>query len=152
VAAAAGLGDGLGVLMGWLEDCGAGPDAEGGDARRPCCGHAARIRRLRRGARVYGAGDHGAGEKGAPARAVTPGCRGAGRRAGRADDASERGHGGRERGKGGRDGYGPVSRSGAAGGVSGGQVAGDCRRKGKTDGRVPRVSCLSGKVKGRVSG
>jgi hypothetical protein len=71
VAVAAGLGGGLGVLMGRLEDCGASPDAEGGDARRPCCGHAARIRRLRRGARVCGAGDRGAGEKGARAGGYT---------------------------------------------------------------------------------
>jgi hypothetical protein len=64
VAAAAGLGGGLGYLRGRLEDRGAGPDAEGGDARRPCCGHTAGIRRLRRGARVCGAGGRGAGEKG----------------------------------------------------------------------------------------
>jgi hypothetical protein len=44
------LGGGRGVLMGRdPRACGAGPDTEGGDARRPCHGHAAAIRRLQRG-------------------------------------------------------------------------------------------------------
>jgi hypothetical protein len=66
-----------GVLLGRFEGCGAGPDAEGGDARRPWHGHAARIPRLRREARVCGAGGRGVGEKGG-ARAVALRCRGAG--------------------------------------------------------------------------
>jgi hypothetical protein len=38
-----------GYLRGDPRGCGAGPDAEGGDNRRPCHGHEARIWRLRRG-------------------------------------------------------------------------------------------------------
>jgi hypothetical protein len=70
-----------------------GPDTEGGDARRPCHGHAACIRRLRRGVRVCGAGGYGGLSQIGAARGL-------------AGDASKRGRGGREMGKGRRGGYG----------------------------------------------
>jgi hypothetical protein len=52
--------------------CGAGPDTEGGDARRPCHGHAAGIRRLQRGLGFGGVGGRGAGKRGVRGRSVTP--------------------------------------------------------------------------------
>jgi hypothetical protein len=60
----------VGFLWAGPRACGAGPDVEGGDAQRPCHGHAACIRRLRRGTRVRarGAGGRGAGEIGKRAR------------------------------------------------------------------------------------
>jgi hypothetical protein len=59
------LGGGLGgFLWGGPRVCGAGLDTEGSDARRPCHGHAVRIRQLLRGVRVCGAGGRGVGKKG----------------------------------------------------------------------------------------
>jgi hypothetical protein len=64
--------------------CGTGPGAEGGDARRPCHGHAAAIGRLQRGwglaARVAEAGEKRSA-RGRLRRAVAE--RGQGRAAGR---------------------------------------------------------------------
>jgi hypothetical protein len=62
--------------------CGAGPDTEGGDARRPCHGHAAGIRRLQRGLVLGSAGGRGAGEKRRARVGGCAGCRGAERRVG----------------------------------------------------------------------
>jgi hypothetical protein len=71
-----------GAFMGDPRARGAGSDAEGGDARRPCHGHAARIRRLRRGVRVWRQGGRGAGKKGRARAGGHAGCHGAERRAG----------------------------------------------------------------------
>jgi hypothetical protein len=95
------------------------------------------------------------GKKGTCARAVTPGCRGAGRRAGLADDARERGRGGRERGKEGRGRLRPVvARRGraATGPERAGRVSGR-RKKGKlTGGSRPLAAPGGGEGEGsRVS-
>jgi hypothetical protein len=85
---------------------------------RPCHGHMARIRRLRREIKVCGAGGRGAGKR-ERARAVTVGCHEAGRRGRPVTQA-----GAEVLGKRGSCGYGSLSRSGATQqrGASGGRV------------------------------
>jgi hypothetical protein len=67
------LGGDLGVLWGsGPRVCGAGPDTEGGDARRPCHGHAVGIGRLQHGLGLGSAAAEARGKRGARGRAVAP--------------------------------------------------------------------------------
>jgi hypothetical protein len=138
-----------GFLWGGPRACGAGPDAQGGDARRSCHGHAARIRRLRRGIRVCGVGGRGAGEKGGRAREVTPGCR-------RAERVRPAGNASGSRGAGEKGGaavmafYREVWANGDAGGASGARAArGRVKLMG---GSRPSATPGEGKVKSRGRG
>jgi hypothetical protein len=127
--------------------CGAGPDTEGGDARRPCHGHAAGIRRLQRGLGFGSAAAEARGKKERARAGGCAGCRGAERRAGwRLTQGCGAAAGERE--KGGRRFRYPVAGRGRAasrGGASRGRERGR-RKKGKlTGGARPSAAPGEGK-------